>query len=231
MHVHRHSRHDQFGEEGARKSDRPISKAMTITVGVITPASPNTAIFTTPVTMEMAASVAITAVPSSPGGEKKRQQHDFGAARAADQQAPAGRGRGETLFAQTVSEMSESAAQRHGGDQGRADHDGRAPAGQQCVEVSAKHAGRHRGDKRDQRAGVCSALSRNTDDAGAVGEHRRNGDDRHHWLGTDHRHQHKRHQRPGAIAGDSAERRPRRPSSTTTRATSRSEMLGGRIKI
>jgi hypothetical protein len=44
----------------------------------------------------------------------------------------------------------------------------------------------------------------------AVGEHRRNRDDRHHRFRPDHRHQDERHQRARAVAGDTAEHGGRR---------------------
>ena len=144
MNVHRHPRDDQFGEEGAGKPDNPISSATTITVGVSTPAKANTAILTMPVAMEIAASVAITAVPSSPAARRSDSRTTPAPLVPPTSSAPAGRGEGKTLFAKTVAEVSEEPPQRHGGDQRRTDHDGGATAGQQRVEPGAQHAGRHR---------------------------------------------------------------------------------------
>ena len=57
---------DELGQKLQGKATSPIRSAITITVVVSTPAVPNTAILTTPMPSDTAASVAITAAPSSP---------------------------------------------------------------------------------------------------------------------------------------------------------------------
>ena len=85
----------------------------------------------------------------------------------------------------------------------RADHQSRAAAGEQRIEPGAEHAGRQRADDRDHGAARFEQAAER-DNRAPIGEHRRNGDDRHHRRGADHRHQDERHQRTGAIAGDPA---------------------------
>ncbi len=125
---------------------------MTSTVGVITPASPNTDSLTTPMTIETVASVAITAAPSSPVAISSDSRMTPAPVVPPTRSPSRRRLRQSPFHPSVMAAALEKAAQRHGRDQRRADHERRAAAGQQRVEPGAEHAGRQRGDERDQRA-------------------------------------------------------------------------------
>src|SRR6185437_16376402 len=119
-------------------------------------------------------------------GHQERQQDDAGAGGAADQNAPAGRRPGKTLFAEPVATLLQHPAQRHGGDQGRPDDDGGAAAGQERIEPGAEHAGWQRRDERND-GGAHHQLVTEGEDARRIGEQGRDGNDRHHRRSADDR--------------------------------------------
>ena len=185
---------------------QPISSATATTLASTAPNTPNTPILTMPIAIEIAASVAITAAPCRPAAISIDSRMIPAPAGAADHHAPQERRDREALVVQGQPVALRQAAQRHAQGHHAADHHHRAAAGEQRVAPGAEHRGRQRANDNEQRAAPVDHLAERGR-AARVGEQRRDRDDRHHRLGADDRHQHQRHQRAGAVAGDAADDR------------------------
>ena len=157
MHMHRQPLDDQLGEERAGESDHADQQADHEHRRRDHAGEAEHRSLITPMTTETMASVAITAAPSSPVAIRSDSRMTPAPVVPPTSDAPAGGGRRITFFAQPVAAVLENAAQRHGRDQRRADHQGGAAAGQQRVEPGAERAGRQRGRQARSARGVVRA--------------------------------------------------------------------------
>ncbi len=156
--------------------------------------------------MEMTASVATTAAPSSPAAISSESRM-----MPAPTVPPASGPQPKLAAASPRLREREPApphqpAQRHARHQHGADDQRRAFAGEHGIAPGAERAGRHRRDEHDQRPPPIDQPPKRRRPTG-IGQQRRKRKDGHHRLGTHDRHQHQRHQRAGAVAGDPADDR------------------------
>ena len=95
-------------------------------------------------TIEMAASVAMTPAPSTPAAIRQRQQDHARTGGAADHNAIAERAERQPAVADLDAVIFQQPTQRHAQDQHAADHQRGAGARQSGIAPGAEHAGRHR---------------------------------------------------------------------------------------